>query len=102
MKSNNSKRNPNFGKYGLIHLSDLVIHKLEFNAWFIEVKKKNLVELNRQNEKQFFEEFITLYNNANLPHKKYYDLVKYNKKQFDLSVKKNYSIKQKTKTKENK
>ena len=51
-----------------------------------------MVELNRQNEKQYFEEFITLYNTANLPHKKYYDLVKYTKKQFDLNIKKNYSI----------
>ena len=98
---NNSKRNSDFGKYGLIHLSDWVIHKLEFNAWFTEVKKKNLVELNRQNEKQYFEEFITLYNTANLPHKKYYDLVKYTKKQFDLNIKKNYSIsKDKNKKKE--
>ena len=38
----NTRRSKNYGKYGLIHLSDLVIHRIEFNAWYTEIKKKNI------------------------------------------------------------
>ena len=83
----NTLRSKNYGKYGLIHLSDLVIHRIEFNAWYTEIKKKNINELSHTEEKKYFEEFISLYNNGNLPHKKYYDMIKYTKKQNDLQLK---------------
>ena len=90
---NNTKRSKNFGKYGLIHLSDLLIHKIEFNAWFTEIKQKSLSELSHGEEKKYYEEFISLYNNGNLPHKKYYDIIKYTKKQNDLLLKQKQKIK---------
>ena len=83
----NTRRSKNYGKYGLIHLSDLVIHRIEFNAWYTEIKEKNINELSHTEEKKYFEEFISLYNNGNLPHKKYYDMIKYTKKQNDLQLK---------------
>lgn len=90
------KRSKNFGKYGLINLSDLVIHKMEFNAWFTEVKKKSLKDINKKNEREYYSEFISLYNNGNLPHKKYYDIIKYTKKQNDNMLKKKRGIKRKS------
>ena len=49
--SNKSKKySSNFGKYGLINLSDSFTRKLEFQAWLGEVKKKsNNENLNRNN-----------------------------------------------------
>lgn len=82
-----TKRSKNFGKCGLIHLSDLVIHKIEFYAWLKDIKNKTKEDLNYSNERKYFEEFISLYNNGNLPHKKYYDLIKYTKKENDILLK---------------
>ena len=84
--------NKNYGKYGLIRLSDLVIHKIEFNAWVTEVKKVPLTAITHANEKAYYDEFISLYNNANLPHKKYYDIIKYTKKQNDSLLRKRYRM----------
>ena len=82
----------NFGKHGIINLSNLITRKIEFDAWFKEVKGKKLEELNSNNEMFYFDEFINLFNNGNLPHKKYYDLIKYNRKQRDLMYKKKYKL----------
>jgi len=77
------KRSENFGKFGIVNLSDLFIRKLEFEAWFTEVKKKSLADLNSENERRYFEEFIVKFNNAELPSKKYYDIIKYQSKKLN-------------------
>ena len=82
----------NFGQHGIINLSNLITRKIEFDAWLKEIKGKNVNELTSNNEIYYFEEFIDLFNNGNLPHKKYYDIIKYNRKQRDLMYKKKYKI----------
>ena len=77
------RRSENFGKFGIVNLSDLFIRKLEFEAWFTEIKKKSLTEINSENERRYFEEFIEKFNNAELPSKKYYDIIKYQSKKLN-------------------
>ena len=82
------KRSENFGKFGIVNLSDLFTRKLEFEAWFTEVQNKSLDELNSENERRYFEEFIEKFNNAELPSKKYYDLIKYQSKKLNNLLRK--------------
>jgi hypothetical protein len=83
-----SKRSSEFGKYGILNLSSLFTRNLEFQAWFTEIKKKNPHDLTKENQKKFFEEFIQKYNNAELPSKKYYDIIKYQSKIFNKLLRK--------------
>jgi hypothetical protein len=82
------RRSENFGKFGIVNLSDLFTRKLEFQSWFTEVKKKSLNELTPENERRYFEEFIDKFNNAELPSKKYYDIIKYQSKKLNNLLKK--------------
>jgi hypothetical protein len=82
------KRSENFGKFGIVNLSDLFTRKLEFQAWFSEIKKKSVNDLNSENDRRYFEEFIDKYNNAELPSKKYYDIIKYQSKKLNNLLRK--------------
>lgn len=82
----------NFGKYGLINLSDIVIHKIEFDHWLLDVKNKTINELNKQNEQIYFEEFIDAFNNSKFPNKKYYDFIKHSKKKLYEHLKKRHQF----------
>jgi len=78
----------NFGKNGLINLSDVFTRKLEFQAWLQEVKKKSLSDITSDNERKYLEEFIQQYNNSEFPSKKYYDIIKYQAKAIDKMLRK--------------
>jgi hypothetical protein len=58
-------------------LSDVFTKKIEFQSWFTEIKKRSMEEINKTNEKRFFDEFISVYNNCELPEKKFYDIYKW-------------------------
>ena len=79
--------NENFGKYGLLNLSDVFTRKLEFQAWLKEVNKKSMKEIEKD-ERKHLEEFIRQYNNAEFPSRKYYDLVKYQAKKVQKMLRK--------------
>lgn len=78
----------NFGKNGLINLSDVFTRKLEFQAWLQEVKKKSLSDITSDNERKYLEEFIQQYNNSEFLSKKYYDIIKYQAKAIDKMLRK--------------
>jgi hypothetical protein len=71
------KYSTNFGKYGLLNLSDVFTRKLEFNAWMNEIKNISTKDLTPEKEKSYLEEFIKSYNNAEFSSKKFYDMVKF-------------------------
>jgi hypothetical protein len=73
----------NFGKFGIINLSDVFTRKQEFQAWFIEIKGRSLKEINPHNEKKYLLEFIDEFNNSRFPSRKYYDSVKWQAKKID-------------------
>lgn len=76
----------NYGKYGLLNLSDVFTRKVEFQAWLTEVKNKSLSDLNSENERKYLEEFIDKYNNAEFPSKKYYDIIKYQARKIEKAL----------------
>jgi hypothetical protein len=78
----------NFGKEGILNLSDVFTRKLEFHSWLTEVKNKSLDYLTPENERNYIEEFIYNFNNALFPSKKYYDIIKYKARAVDRMLRK--------------
>ena len=73
-----SKRESRYGKYGVIRESDMRDKWPEFALWASEVKGvKDVESMGRSQEKDLFRSFIEDFNTATLPHKKYYDLERY-------------------------
>lgn len=66
-----------YGKYGVIRETDIYSKRPEFMLWAMEEKNKDVENLSRFDEKELFKTFMDEYNLAALPHKKYYDLEKY-------------------------
>ncbi|KAL8438796.1 hypothetical protein Efla_003833 [Eimeria flavescens] len=63
-----------WGKYGIIHETDMWRKRPEFTLWLLEVKDKNIEDLSNWEEKKLFSDFAEDFNTATLPHKKYYNL----------------------------
>ncbi|ORE15901.1 hypothetical protein BCV71DRAFT_26108 [Rhizopus microsporus] len=53
----------------------------EFQAWLIEVKDADVETLSQSKRKEMFIEFMEDYNTATLPHKKFYSIEKWEKRQ---------------------
>lgn len=66
-----------YGKYGVIRETDMYDKRSEFTLWAIEERRVDVEGMSRNREKDLFREFIEEYNTATLPHRKYYDLEKY-------------------------
>eukprot|EP00890_Picochlorum_soloecismus_P002744 jgi/Picsp_1/3470/NSC_06308-R1_nucleic acid binding len=66
-----------YGKYGVIRETDIYSKRPEFMLWSMEEKNKDVENLSRFDEKELFKTFMDEYNLATLPHKKYYDLERY-------------------------
>ncbi|KAF8820830.1 hypothetical protein IE077_002761 [Cardiosporidium cionae] len=66
-----------WGKYGQIQECDIWRKRQEFHLWLMEVKNKSIEELPHWEEKQLFKDFMEDFNTVTLPHKKYYDLEKW-------------------------
>mmetsp|Transcript_11916 Transcript_11916/g.21375 ORF Transcript_11916/g.21375 Transcript_11916/m.21375 type:complete len:310 (-) Transcript_11916:303-1232(-) len=71
------KNRSTFGKYGIIRESDALSMDSEFSAWAMEIKKVDIEHLKPFERRTLFREFMEDYNAGTLPHKKYYDLAKY-------------------------
>ena len=73
-----SKRDSRYGKYGVIREGDMREKWPEFALWAAEEKGvKDVESMGRSEEKELFRSFMEDYNTATLPHKKYYDLERY-------------------------
>ncbi|XXQ29941.1 Uncharacterized protein PBTT_00395 [Plasmodiophora brassicae] len=72
-----------WGKYGIIRTSDKFTKANEFNAWLADVKEVVREELSLKEEADLFAQYTEDYNTATLPHKKYYDLARWEQKQLD-------------------
>ncbi|XP_020623771.1 protein FAM133B-like [Orbicella faveolata] len=70
-----------YGKYGILVDSDMFNKQQEFYLWLQEVKKINPEVFPRFEMKKMFETFAEDYNTVTLPHKKFYDLEKWEAKQ---------------------
>lgn len=70
-----------YGKYGILVESDIFNKQQEFYLWLQEVKKVNPEVFPRSEMKKMFETFAEDYNTVTLPHKKFYDLEKWEAKQ---------------------
>ncbi|MES1919293.1 hypothetical protein MHBO_001148 [Bonamia ostreae] len=70
-----------YGKFGVIQRTDNHTKHEEFIAWLIEVKKLNINAISKIEEKNLRQEFIEDFNTATLPHKKFYNIRKWEEKQ---------------------
>lgn len=70
-----------YGKYGILMESDMFNKQQEFYLWLQEVKQVNPEVLPRFEMKKMFDSFAEDYNTVTLPHKKFYDLEKWETKQ---------------------
>ncbi|PNH09503.1 hypothetical protein TSOC_003861 [Tetrabaena socialis] len=67
----------NFGKHGIIRESDTYAKRDEFILWALEVKKTDVENLGKFDERDLFKDYMEDYNTGTLPHRKYYDLEAY-------------------------
>ncbi|CDH60226.1 hypothetical protein E5Q_01632 [Lichtheimia corymbifera JMRC:FSU:9682] len=70
-----------WGKYGIIHESDIFTKEAEFEAWLLEVKKADILTLPNSKRKEMFIDFMDDYNTATMPHEKYYNLSRWEARQ---------------------
>eukprot|EP00198_Chlamydomonas_reinhardtii_P013935 XP_001703272.1 hypothetical protein CHLREDRAFT_143859 [Chlamydomonas reinhardtii] len=66
-----------FGKYGIIREADSYAKRNEFILWALEVKKTDVENLGKFEERDLFKDYMEDYNTGTLPHRKYYDLEAY-------------------------
>lgn len=66
-----------FGKFGIIRESDSYAKRNEFLLWALDVKKTDVENLTKYEEKDLFKEYMEDYNTGTLVHRKYYDLEAY-------------------------
>ncbi|CAK0787512.1 hypothetical protein CVIRNUC_010732 [Coccomyxa viridis] len=80
MEKDPHARSEQFGKHGILREADADRYSSEFVLWAIEVKGVDVELLPKWEEKDLFKTFMEDYNTGTLPHKKYYDLIAYDKK----------------------
>ncbi|GAA5804955.1 hypothetical protein HPULCUR_010465 [Helicostylum pulchrum] len=85
-KSKLSSIGDQWGKHGIIHEADIFSKEAEFQAWLIEVKNANVEILNNIKRKEMFVDFMEDYNTATMPHEKFYNLHKWDKRQEALRM----------------
>ncbi|KAG2500043.1 hypothetical protein HYH03_002323 [Edaphochlamys debaryana] len=66
-----------FGKYGIIREADGYAKRNEFILWALDVKKVDVENLGKFEERDLFKDYMEDYNTGTLPHRKYYDLEAY-------------------------
>lgn len=75
-----------WGKYGIIHESDIFTKEAEFEAWLVEVKKADILTIPHSKRKEMFIDFMDDYNTATMPHEKYYNLARWEARQQALRM----------------
>lgn len=68
---------------------------MEFQSWFTEILNRRLEDINNYNEKKYLEEFISKYNNCELPDKKFYDIHKWQAEEKEKILRKRMKDKEK-------
>ncbi|EIN06439.1 hypothetical protein PUNSTDRAFT_115014 [Punctularia strigosozonata HHB-11173 SS5] len=76
-KKKKEKNVMQWGKYGLIHETDMYSKDAEFRAWLVEERMINPETISKDNMKKEFARFAEDYNTATLPNEKYYDMARY-------------------------
>ena len=77
-----------YGAYGIINDGDFYLKQPEFRSWVAEHKALpgGIEQLSKYETMKMFGEYAEDYNTATLPHKKYYDLDKYEKEEAKLEA----------------
>lgn len=79
-RSRSPSRGNAAGKYGFIQAGDVDQKRPEFTLWAREHERVDVDNLTRREEEVLFGRFVELFNTATLPHLKYYDLGRYERK----------------------
>eukprot|EP00210_Caulerpa_lentillifera_P004725 g4509.t1 len=79
-KHKSLRSRPTFGAYGVIREADYDWKRAEFVKWASDVKQIDTESLNKTEELKLFADYVEDYNTGTLPHKKYYDLILYERK----------------------
>jgi len=79
-KGKEKSSSAHWGKYGIITEIDLFTKGPEFHSWLVEERKINPETLSKDLERKEFARFIEDYNTATLPHEKFYDMAKYERR----------------------
>ncbi|GAA5897040.1 hypothetical protein JCM5296_004278 [Sporobolomyces johnsonii] len=69
-----------WGRHGILTEADLYTKSDEFHAWLVSERMINPETLTKPKEKDLFKLFMEDFNTSTLPHEKYYDMRKYEKK----------------------
>ncbi|GAA5968932.1 hypothetical protein JCM21900_000734 [Sporobolomyces salmonicolor] len=69
-----------WGRHGILTEADLYTKSDEFHAWLVSERMINPETLTKPKEKELFKQFMEDFNTSTLPHEKYYDMRKYEKK----------------------
>ncbi|CEG40655.1 uncharacterized protein PHALS_10841 [Plasmopara halstedii] len=81
--SNKSAVNQNeYGKFGILRESDIHRKSVSFQAWLRDVKKQGEFNGPKWEAMELFKEYMEDYNTCTLPHVKYYDIERYELKQY--------------------
>jgi len=79
-KNKEKSSSSHWGKYGIITEIDIFTKGPEFHSWLVEERKINPETLSKDLERKEFARFIEDYNTATLPHEKFYDMAKYERR----------------------
>ncbi|CAI5709767.1 unnamed protein product [Peronospora farinosa] len=80
-----------YGKYGILRESDFHSKSVSFQAWLRDVK--NMGEFNgpKWEAMELFKEYMEDYNTCTMPHKKYYDIEKFEMKRYQKQQRKAFA-----------
>ncbi|CAI5733391.1 unnamed protein product [Hyaloperonospora brassicae] len=77
-----------YGKYGILRESDFHRKSVSFHAWLRDVKKMGAFNGPKWEAMELFKEYMEDYNTCTMPHKKYYDIEKYEMEQYQKQQRK--------------
>ncbi|RLN49874.1 hypothetical protein BBJ29_003120 [Phytophthora kernoviae] len=77
-----------YGKYGILRESDFHTKSVSFQAWLRDVKKMGEFNGPKWEAMELFKEYMEDYNTCTLPHEKYYDVEKYEMRQYQKQQRK--------------
>lgn len=92
MRSNKRAVNQDeYGKYGILRESDYHTKSVSFQAWLRDVKNISEFHGPKWEAMELFKEYMEDYNTCTLPHEKYYDIERYEMKQYQKQQSKSHA-----------
>ncbi|CAH0476744.1 unnamed protein product [Peronospora belbahrii] len=85
-----------YGKYGILRESDFHYKSVSFQAWLRDVKKMGEFNGPKWEAMELFKEYMEDYNTCTMPHKKYYDIEKYEMKRYQKKQRKAFANQKET------